>query len=160
MSLYFQMRDRRGAYDGSLDDFLDEPVGGFASLLAFYDAWADSVDVPAATLVVRYEDLHTRPEAELRRMLDFIGVTGVGDDVVAETVAFASFDNMRRLEESGATGSARLAPARPGDHDTYKTRRGVVGGHLDELTPEQIARLDRQMAASRVDRFGYQVPAP
>jgi hypothetical protein len=75
--------------------------------------------------------------------------------VVDEAVAFASFDNMRRLEETGATGSARLRPGRQGDHDTYKTRRGKVGGHADELSPDQIARLDRAMSASGVDRFGY-----
>jgi Sulfotransferase domain len=160
VSLYHQKQDRRGAYDGTIDAFLDEPVGGFASLLAFYDAWADNLDVPAATLVVRYEDLHARPEAELRRMLDFLGIGDVDDGVVGEAVTFASFDNMRRLEETGATGSARLRPGRPDDHDTYKTRRGVVGGHTDELPAEQIARLDRQMAASGVSRFGYPASSP
>jgi hypothetical protein len=155
VSLYHQMHDRREAYDGTIDEFIDAPVGGFASLLAFYDAWADNLDVPAATLVVRYEDLHARPGPELRRMLEFIGVAGVDDAVIDEAVVFGSFDNMRRLEETGAIGSARLRPGRPGDHDTYKTRRGRVGGHTDELTPDQIARLDRAMAASGVDRFGY-----
>ncbi|MGH9120051.1 MAG: sulfotransferase domain-containing protein [Acidimicrobiales bacterium] len=155
VSLYFQKRDRRGAYDGSIAEFLDEPEGGFSSLLAFYDAWADSVDVPAAVLVVRYEDLHARTGDELRRMLDFIGVTGVADGVVNEAVAFASFDNMRRMEEAGALGSERLRPGRPGDFDTYKTRRGRVGGYRDELTADQVARLDATMAASRVDRLGY-----
>ena len=98
--------------------------------------------MPAAVLVVRYEDLHDRPEAELRRVLEFVGVAEVADAVVAEAVAFASFDNMRRLEEADAFGSDRLRPGRVGDHDSYKTRRGVVGGHRDELTPDQIARLD------------------
>jgi hypothetical protein len=32
--------------------------------------------------------------------------------------------------------------------------RGKVGGHRDELTAHQIARLDR-MLASRASRFGY-----
>jgi hypothetical protein len=155
VSLYFQKRDRRGAYEGTLEAFLDEPVGGFDSLLAFYDAWADSLDVPAGVLVVRYEDLHERPAAELRRMLSFVGVEGVADDVVDEAVAYASFDNMRRMEVTGTTGSARLAPGRPGDENSYKTRRGVVGGYRDELSPERIARLDAQMAGSGVDRFGY-----
>jgi hypothetical protein len=164
VSLYFQKRDRRDAYRGTLDDFLDEPIGGFASLLAFYDAWADNLDAPAATLVARYEDMHAEPAAQLRRMLEFLGVAGVADAVVAEAVSFASFDNMRRLEETGAFGSARLRPGRPGDHDTYKTRRGLVGGHRDELTADQIARLDRAMAASGpasgAARFGYRPSNP
>jgi hypothetical protein len=159
VSLYFQKRERRRAYAGSLDEFLADRVGGFESLLAFYDAWVEHLDVPAAVLVVRYEDLRARTEAELRRVLDFIGVTDVPDGVVAEAVAFASFENMRRMEEADALGSARLRPGRVGEPNTYKTRRGVVGGHRDELTADQIARLDRRMATSKVDRFGYRVGA-
>jgi hypothetical protein len=88
-------------------------------------------------------------------MLDFVGVRGVDDGVMCEAVVFASFDNMRAMEETDATGSARLRPGRTGDLDSYKTRRGVVGGYRDELTPQQIDRLERLMAASGVDRFGY-----
>ena len=42
VSLYHQRRGRHGGYPGSLAEFLDERVGGFESLLRFYDAWADN----------------------------------------------------------------------------------------------------------------------
>ncbi len=155
VSLYHQMHGRRGRYDGTLAEFVDEPVGGFASLLAFYDAWAAARGVPADLLVVRYEDLHARPEDELARVLSFLGVTGVAPATVTAAVEHGSFANMRRLEESGAAASDRLRPGRPGDVDTYKTRRGTVGGFRDELEPEQIARLDGLMAASSARVFGY-----
>jgi hypothetical protein len=155
VSLYHQMHGRRGRYRGTLAEFLDEPVGGFASLLAFYDAWGDALDVPTQLLVVRYEDLHARPGAELARVLAFLGVTGVAPATVAAAVEYGSFANMRRREESGAATSDRLRPGRAGDVDTYKTRRGTVGGFRDELSPEQVARLDEQMAASSAARFGY-----
>jgi hypothetical protein len=51
--------------------------------------------------------------------------------------------------------SEKLRPVRAGDPGSYKTRRGTVGGHRDELTPDQIARLDRLVAASQAGRFGY-----
>jgi hypothetical protein len=155
VSLYYQKRDRRQGYDGSLGDFLEDRVGGFESLLRFYDAWVANLDVPDAVLVVRYEDLHDRAAHELRRVLDFAGVSGVSADVVADAVDFASFGNMRRLEEADAFGTDKLRPRRPGDLDSYKTRRGRVGGFRSDLTADQIARLDRMMAASDADRFGY-----
>jgi Sulfotransferase domain len=154
VSLYHQMHGRRDRYEGTLAEFVDEPVGGFASLLAFYDAWAAALDVPTALLVVRYEDLHTRPEAELAQVLAFLGVAAA-PATVAAAVAHGSFANMRRLEESGTTASDRLRPGRAGDLDTYKTRKGMVGGFRDELDPDQIARLDRMMAASSALVFGY-----
>ncbi len=160
VSLYYQRRGRHGRYDGTITDFLDEQVGGFESLLRFYDAWADNLAVPAAVHVVRYEDLHARPEDELRAVLDFVGVRDVPSSVVAEAVAYGSFDNMRRLEEADALGTEKLRPGRPGDDTTYKTRRGKVGGHRDELTSAQIARLDGMLAASGASRFGYTAHAP
>jgi hypothetical protein len=152
VSLYHQRRGRHGGYTGSLDEFLDERVGGFASLLRFYDAWADA---PEPLLVVRYEDLHARAEDELRRVLDFVGVAGVPAAVITDAVAYGSFDHMRELEETAAFASEKLRPGRSGDFDTYKTRRGKVGGYRDELTGDQIARLDGLLAASSAGRFGY-----
>ena len=76
-------------------------------------------------------------------------------EIVADAVEFGSFDHMRQLEETEAFASEKLRPGRHGDHDTYKTRRGTVGGHRDELTVEQIARLDEMLAASAASRFGY-----
>jgi len=152
VSLYHQMGGRRGVEVGTLGDFVDRPAGGFASLLAFYDAWAGALDVPAAVLVVRYEDLHTDPAGELRRVLTFLGVRDVDAATVDEAVDHGSFTNMRRLEEAGASASSRLRPV----GDAYKTRRGAVGGHRDELAPAQVDRLDARMDASPgAARFGY-----
>ena len=83
------------------------------------------------------------------------GWTTSAPEIVADAVEFGSFDHMRQLEESEAFASEKLRPGRRGDVDTYKTRRGQVGGHRDELTGEQIARLDELLAASGASRFGY-----
>jgi len=132
VSLYHELSERRDRYHGTLAGFVNEPVGGFASLLAFYDAWAAALDVPAALLVVRHEDLHTRPEAELAQVLAFLGVAAT-PTTVAAAVEYGSFADARRPE----------------------TRRGTVGGFRDELDPRQIAHLDRMMAASSALVFGY-----
>ncbi|HZM29006.1 MAG TPA: sulfotransferase domain-containing protein [Acidimicrobiales bacterium] len=152
VSLYHQMGGRRGEDVGSLGEFVGRPAGGFASLLAFYDAWAGALDVPAAVLLVRYEDLHADPGAQLRRVLAFVGVRDVDAVTVGEAVEYGSFANMRRLEDAGASASSRLRPV----GDAYKTRRGTVGGHREELEPEEVAHLDTLMAASPgAARFGY-----
>jgi hypothetical protein len=153
VSLYHQRRGRHGGYEGSLSDFLDERIGGYETLLRFYDRWAEHVST-LDVLVVRYEDVHARPDRELQRVLRFIGVD-VGADIVADAVAFGSFDHMRELEEAVAFPSEKLRPGRHGDVATYKTRRGKVGGHQDELTPVQIGRLDQLLARSAASRFGY-----
>ncbi len=152
VSLYHQMGGRRGQDVGTPASFVDRPEGGFASLLAFYDAWAAALDVPAAVLVVRYEDLHADTAGELGRVLAFLGVRDVAPATVAGAVEHGSFANMRRLEETGAVASGRLRPV----GDAYKTRRGTVGGHRDELDAAVVAHLDELMAASPgAAAFGY-----
>jgi hypothetical protein len=155
VSLYHQRRGRHGGYDGTLAEFLDERVGGYETVLRFYDSWAEKIGT-ADMLLVRYEDLHARPERELQRILRFVGVD-VKPAIVADAVAFGSFDHMRELEEASTFPSEKLRPGRRGDVDTYKTRRGKVGGHRDELTAAQIAHLDRMLATSAASRFGYRV---
>ena len=64
------------------------------------------------------------------------------------------------MEEADAFASEKLRPGRVGEYDSYKTRRGQVGGYRDELTEAQIGHLNQLMSASDVARFGYVVSAP
>ncbi|MCZ7534719.1 MAG: hypothetical protein M5T61_01455 [Acidimicrobiia bacterium] len=40
------------------------------------------------------------------------------------------------------------------DADARRVRRGRVGGHVDEMTPDDVAGLERRLAATG-SRFGY-----
>jgi len=72
-------------------------------------------------------------------------------------VAFAAFDNMRRLEEQGAVRASgqRLVPGRRGDTDSYKVRRAVVGGYRDYFDEETCRRLAARVADALGPAFGY-----
>ncbi len=154
VSLYYQFRYRRSTYSGTLQEFVSDP-DHVANVLKFYDVWWNLVRSTDSTLVLRYEDLHSEPERSLREALDFIGVSGVSDEVVSEAVEFARFDNMRQYEQDGVFQSARLRPGSSDEAASFKTRRGEIGSHRDEL-PERIVReLDRAVADSRATAFGY-----
>ena len=135
-------------YEGTLGAFIGEPVGSFDSLLRFYQVWDSARDVPDAFLLVRYEDLHADPGRELRRVLEFIGIGDVTDDLVDDAVKFAAFGNMRRLERRGALKTKALSIRDTADPNARRVRRGRVGGYTDELTPEQIVDLDRRLEAT------------
>ena len=143
VSVYFQMTRRIGRYAGDLPAFLRERRGSVDSMIRFYNIWASQRHVPADFLLVRYEDLHADTAGELRRMLEFMPVADVRDDVITEAVEFARFENMRKLESSASIN--RLRPADKADPESYKTRRGKVGGYVDYLAPEQAAWLTDRM---------------
>jgi hypothetical protein len=156
VSSYYSRTKRsqpREAYTGDLETLIDSERG-FDRILDFLNVWARNQHVPAAFLLVRYEDLHADTGRELRRILDFIGVQEVDDAIVDDAVDFASFDNLRKIEEAGEP-RPWLVPGIPGDETSYKTRRGKVGGYVDEIAPAHIALLTDKMRSRLDPTFGY-----
>jgi hypothetical protein len=146
---------RRSYYEGSLTEFIDKPVGGFETLLRYYNIWANNRDIPQGFLLVRYEDMKTDPPGELRRVLDFLGLQTIDDETIAEAVEFASFDNMRKMEAEGKFTSGMLTPADKRDGDSYKTRKGKISGYVDYLSEGEIQALNNKMEKELSKLFRY-----
>ncbi len=146
VSSYFQMTRREGRYHRDLSSFLQCSRGSVATIIEFFNIWAREAAVPREFLLLRYEDLHEDPVAALARLLAFAGVDDVAPTVLEHAVDFGRFENMRRLEERDALGSGRLRPGDPADPESFKTRRGVVGGYRTYLSESQITWLDRRIA--------------
>lgn len=161
VSLYFHVTRRRGRhYDGTISDFVRDRNGSLASLLAFYDAWIAQDDTPV--LLVRYEAMQDDPGRELQRVLEFVGVRGLAEGAVARAVEQASFERLQRAEREGTANTKALRTSKADDPESFKVRRGKVGGYVDYLTPEDIRFVDAAIAASPGARhLGYAVsPAP
>lgn len=160
VSAYFQMTKREDSYrfEGELADFMASKRGSVDTMIRFYNIWADQQHVPKDFLLVRYEDLHADAGKELKRVLDFIGETGVSDETIAEAVAFSRFDNMRKMEQRDALGSGRLKPGNAADPESFKTRKGKVGGYVEYLTPEQVMQLNNRLRDELSPMYGYNEP--
>lgn len=141
-------------FDGSLFEFVRSPVFGAKKIAAFYEIWAANRAVPKDFLLIRYEQLHAAPGDRLRDVLRFLGAGAVGREHVAEAVTYASFDNMRRLERANVFGDPRLRPGDPHEPETYKVRRGIVGGYVDYLSQADVAYINREFAR-RDSPFAY-----
>ncbi len=147
--------DRIQPYAGDLKAFIRGEVGGLRTILAFYNGWAADHAFGRSWLLLRYEDLHARPLTELRRVTSFVGLPDVTDKVLSDAVAYARFENMHRMEAAGAFDSFVLKPADAGNRETFKTRRGKVGGHREYCDPEDIAYMDAHVDRELADLYGY-----
>jgi hypothetical protein len=110
----------------------------------FAESWLDQHDVP--THLVRYEDMLADTAATALAALRFAGVEP--DPVRLErAIAFASIDELQRQEaESGFREAPRKAQS--------FFRRGMAGAWRDELTHDQIARIECDHGIM-MDRLGY-----
>jgi hypothetical protein len=122
----------------------------------FMNSWQEELADPARRLLVRYEDLRSEPAVHLQRVLEFLGAAPTSAEI-AEAVEFAAFDNMKKLEESAAFGSddRRIVPGEASNPESFKVRRGKVGGYRDYLSADEAAALDRLVAAKLSPAFGY-----
>jgi len=122
----------------------------------FMNSWQGELADQGRRLLVRYEDLRAAPAVHLRRVLEFLGAAP-SDAEIADAVAFASFENMKKLEQSAAFGSddRRIVPGEASNPESFKVRRGKVGGYRDYLSAEEADALDQLVAGRLSPAFGY-----
>jgi Sulfotransferase domain len=145
VSMYFEASRRSALFAGDIGAFLRQKVGGLDAILDYYNAWADSAQVPRRFTLVRYEDLHRTPAPVLASVLDAMELP-VAPSAIDAAIAFSSFDNMRKLETANAFGSARLAPGKAGDAESFKTRKGKIGGYREYFSPADLDYVNARIA--------------
>ncbi|MCC7272031.1 MAG: sulfotransferase domain-containing protein [Alphaproteobacteria bacterium] len=148
VSYYFQATTRRHAafpsepFRGALAQFVRHPTGGIPAIVAFYNAWAAGRGEPARFLLLAYEDLRADTRVALRATLDLVGLPPLPDADLDAVIADCSFARMRALEAAGAIADPRLRPGDPANPESWKVRRGKVGGYRDYLSEDDVAWID------------------
>ena len=143
VSYYFHCTKRSGEFSGDISSFIRNEYLGVKKVITFYNIWYENRNVPLDFLFIRYEEMHRSAKEVLRETLNFLGMKEVDDYILEEAVAFARFENMQKMEKEGHFKTGRLKPADLNDPESYKTRRGKVGGYVDYLSEEDIRYIDQ-----------------
>jgi len=144
----FRMRDRKktiNAYpeeDVSIFDFVLHHPAGLEKTVDFMNGWARERERLQAFMILRYEDLKADTARNLDAVTRFIGTPGTQESIEG-AVDYASFENMRRLEtenKSWLTGG-RMKAKDPSKPESFKTRRGKVGGFRDYFSDAEVEAI-------------------
>lgn len=137
-------------------DFVAEHEAGLPKVVDFMNLWAAELGNLKDVLIVRYEDLKADPVGTLRRLVAFMGTPG-RDAELEEAVRFGSFENMRRLEEKRAfwLAGGRMVAKDKSNPESFKVRRGKVGGWRDYFTEEEARAIERMVDAKLLPAYGY-----
>ena len=146
--------------DLGIFDFVTREYAGLTRTIDFMNGWAGEAERSDDLLVVRYEDMRAQPEQILGAILAFMGTPGTADEI-REAVAFASFENMRKMEANSTfwLSGGRMRPRDRQNPQSFKTRRGKVGGYRDYFDDGEIAQIDRLVEEQLSPVFGYARPA-
>ena len=139
----------------AVGDVLRDPIFGIALMIQTMNEWLNELARRPDCILVRYEDLHLSPNEQFRRVLAVVGETDPQKRHFENALEFSRFGNMRKMEASLEYDRQLLQPGDVNDPESYKVRRGKIGGYVDYLEPSDTEYADHAMSA--LDRrFGYQ----
>lgn len=150
VSSYFEESKRLKIYDGTLSDFIRDKRFGAKKIVTFYNIWFINRNTPLEFLLIRYEDMHKKPIENLKQVLNFINLKEIEEEILKEAVSFASFNQMKKMEEQNMFGDSILRPGIKSDNESYKVRRGKIGGFIDYFTKEDLMYIDQVVMEMRL----------
>jgi hypothetical protein len=161
VSLYLQMtrRDPNAPVElkqRTVGEMLRDGRFGVPAIINAMNDWINEFSGRDSFTLVRYEALRASPADHFRDLLAVLGEAEPDATNFQEALEFSRFENMQKLEAAGAFDSNILHPGDVRDPESFKVRRGKVGGYREYLSAE-----DQQFAAEAMTeldrRFGYTV---
>ena len=145
-SFYFEWTRRRNfRYQKGISSFIREE-STLKQAIGFMNLWTAEMQKRKDDFVfITYEDLHNDPSRELRKVVDFLGIS-ISDEIIDKAVENSSFKNMLAMEKGNRfKGDHRLQAVDPNDRQSYKMRRGIVGGYKEHFSQEDISYMDQKL---------------
>ncbi|MDP6429766.1 MAG: sulfotransferase domain-containing protein [Rhodospirillales bacterium] len=163
VSNYFQYTKRGDkekandtGFDGSIGDFIDHEIGGLGNIIQFYNIWARNRNVPRKFQCLTYEDLHQNTKDTLIEMIEYLGWPATDARKIDDITARASFANMQSQEkEDGGGEGFRMRASDIDDPESFKMRRGKIGGYGDYLSEMDVARMDEMIRGELDDYYHF-----
>jgi sulfotransferase family protein len=159
VSLYVQMTRRDPAAPAKFkkqtaSDLLRHERFGIRSIIRTMNDWLHEFAGRNNFMIIRYEALRASPAEHFRELLAVLGETAPDMSIFHEALEFSEFTNMQKLEAAGAFDSKILRPGDVHDPESFKVRRGKIGGYREYLSTE-----DQEYASDALReldaRFGY-----
>lgn len=140
VSAYHTHTKREHIRRDGLSDVIRDPVMGFERILHFNLLWAEWATREPHIGLMTYECLSTSGATAISDVLRFFGVKR-SEDEVQRVFERNQLDKMREREAKGEYKDRYgkiLMPRDPNDPDSFKVRKGQVGGYQDEMSIEDI----------------------
>jgi len=154
VSLHIQLTKRGfrsgAAFEGSLSEMIRSPRFGVDRTVDILNHWLKEWRGSDRCLIWSYEESRKDPRSSFVDVLNFLGCGPVDEELLEMSLDFADFDNMRAMESDNRFDRKMLQPGDPSDPESFKVRRGVVGGFVDYLSNDDARRIETAAARLRL----------
>lgn len=150
VSLHIQLTKRGfrsgASFEGSLSEMIRSPRFGVDRTVDILNHWLEEWRGSDRCLIWSYEESRKDPRSSFVDVLNFLGCGPVDEELLEISLDFADFDNMRAMEADNRFDRKMLQPGDPSDPESFKVRRGVVGGFVDYLSDDDARRIETATA--------------
>ena len=155
VSQYHQLSKRQHLIDSDLSAFIRSEKGGLPCIVKFYNEWYRGIGCTREHLILRYEDLKADTFGELKKLILFLKLDCIPDAYLHQAVEASAFARMQKLEKNGDFRNDRMSPEDINDVQTFKARKGKVGGYVEECSAEDIAFMQTYIRDHLSPEIGY-----
>lgn len=160
VSLYFQKTLRSdNKISCSISDFIRHKQYGIDRIIKVLNIWAERLKDHPDCQRVSYESMKINVRSELYKLLEFIGINDINESHLDEAIEFASFNNMKKMEQKDSFNNKILKPTDPDNPDSFKVRKGKVGEYVSYFDNEDLAYLNTAINALN-SSYGYSADTP
>src|SRR5256714_4150542 len=144
VSLYMQLVHRtpetpEELKQRSIGEVLRDRRFGIMSIIKTMNNWFAEFGRRKNFTLVHYESLRAAPEKNFRAILATLGEASPDAEAFRHALEFSDFANMQRLEAAGVFDSKILRSRDIQNPESFKVRRGKVGGYREYLSTEDQA---------------------
>lgn len=136
VSAFFHQTRHKKRFSGEISQFIDDRQFGLPSIIDYHNGWADGL-IGRPSLVLSYEEIKRDTAGSVRRLLGFLKVP-VDEAALAQAIALASFDQMKKSEQKVQISGHAYDP---NDGESARMRKGKVGGFTDYLSEAEVGRI-------------------
>jgi hypothetical protein len=159
VSSYFEKSKRKNnvADHSDISDFIRDPRYGIEKIVCFNTAWLNEKNYADFRhyKAISYEALRGDPVAGLAALYTYLkGWPPRQQDLIRQVVEESSFARMQARERSGELAAKYGSILRPGDFndpESFKVRKGKVGGFTDYLNAADIDFCNNIMVQYQYD---------
>jgi len=151
---YYYHRLARGEIQGDLEAFIWSPWG-VHHIVRYQNRWDQALSqfMNGNVLELKYERMHSDPHGCVRKCLEFMQIE-IREDLITETVGFASAAKMRQLEAYWGTPDF-TAKELQCNENAFQVRKAKVGNYQEEFSINTAARIGAILRQELIDCRGY-----
>jgi hypothetical protein len=157
ISYYFQLTKRKdpakrfyAALDLPAIDWKSIPIGellvhpyfGINWIVQHINLWYGALKSFKRSHLIQYEKIQINPEREFHDILKFISPQGINPVAMEKAISETHFNKMKTNEKNSLYSEVQLSARALKDENSYKVRRGKVGGYKDYLNENEILYIN------------------